>query len=150
MVSIRFWNRSKNRAENESVYGGAGVNLLYGNPLGFALTDSLLVRRPVSHLYGALQSTAFSGRKVKPFVKKFKIDMSEFEAGPFRSFNDFFVRRFLPGKRAFPTDPGTMGAPAEARYLAFESLSARDELPVKGLRLSASEVLGSTPRQRTF
>jgi phosphatidylserine decarboxylase len=149
-VSIRFWNRRKNQAENESVYGGAGVNLLYGNALGFALTDSLLVRRPVSRLYGALQSTAYSGRKVKPFVKKFKIDMTEFEAGPFRTFNDFFIRRFLPGKRSFPTEPALMGAPAEARYLAFEALRATDALPVKSLRLAASDVLGSTPGKERF
>jgi phosphatidylserine decarboxylase len=149
-MSIRFWNRRQNRAETESVYGGTGVNLLYGNPLGFALTDSLLVRRPLSRIYGAYQNSSRSSRKVAPFVKKFKINLSEFEPGPFRSFNDFFIRRFLPGKRAFPLEVAEMGAFAEARYLAFESLQASDTLPVKGLRLAAVDVLGTTPGKGRF
>lgn len=149
-MSIRFWNRRRNQAETESVYGGAGVNFLYGNPLGFAITDSLLVRHSVSRFYGGIQDTGWSGRKVAPFVKKFKIDMADFEKGPFRTFNDFFVRRFAPGKRSFPLEASLMGAFAEARYLAFESLHASDALPVKGLRLAASDVLGATPGKERF
>ena len=91
-MSIEYWNRRRSRLEKESVYGGAGVSLLYGNPLGFAFADSLLVRRIFSRLYGNIQSASLSGRKVRSFVKKYGVDMSEFEEGPFRSFNDFFIR----------------------------------------------------------
>lgn len=149
-MSIQYWNRRAQRLETESVYGGAGVELLYGNPIGFALTDSLLVRKTVSHLYGVLQTTARSSRKVGPFVERFGVRMEDFEKGPFGNFNEFFIRRFLPGKRPFPTEPGLMGAPAEARYFGFASLDARATLPVKGLRLEAADMLGETPGKERF
>lgn len=47
----------------------------------------------------------WSPRKIKPFVRKHWIDVSEFEPRPFRSYTAFFDRRFLPGKWSFPSDP---------------------------------------------
>jgi phosphatidylserine decarboxylase len=149
-VSIEYWNRRAGRLENESVYGGAGVRLLYGNPVGFTLTHSLLVRKMVSRFYGSLQSSPRSGAKVETFVKQFGVRMEDFEAGPFPTFNDFFIRRFRPGKRAFPRDPLVMGAPCEARYYAFSSLGAGATMPVKGLRLAAEDVLAETPERERF
>jgi hypothetical protein len=46
--------------------------------------------------------TPWSARKIEPFVRKHKIDMSEFEAGPFKSRAAFFERRF-------PDNPDNMG-----------------------------------------
>ena len=62
------------------------------------------------------QNTPWSARKIEPFVRKHKIDMSEFEPGPYRSYAAFFDRRFRPGKRSFPAEPHEMGAFGEARY----------------------------------
>ena len=149
-MSIEFWNRRRQTQETESVYGSAGVSLLYGNPLGFALTNALLVRKSVSQLYGAFQGSRLSIRKISSFVEKFGVNMGDFEPGPYQSFNDFFVRRFRAGKRVFPADLHTMGAFAEARYLAFAGLQPDSILPIKGLKLDASDVLGNTPGKERF
>lgn len=149
-MAIRYWSRRHLREEQESVYGGTFVNLLYGSPLSLALTDTFLAGKGLSRLYGALQNSTLSGRKVAPFVRDFGLDMSEFEPGPFRSFNDFFIRRFLPGKRSFPKEEKTMGAFAEARYLGFDRLRRDASLPIKGLQLYAEEVLGATPAKERF
>jgi len=149
-MAIRYWSRKNAREETESVYGGAFVNLLYGNPVGLALTDSFFTRKTLSRIYGSLQSTSWSGRKVAPFISRFGVDMNDFESGPFSTFNDFFIRRFLPGKRAFPKEERAMGAFAEARYLGFEKLGVDTLLPIKGLRLSANDVLGNTPGKERF
>ncbi|HEY8278059.1 MAG TPA: phosphatidylserine decarboxylase [Bdellovibrionota bacterium] len=149
-MAIEFWNRKRGQVETESVYGGWAMNLLYGNPVGFAFTDSLLVRKAVSQVYGGLQSSHFSGKKVIPFVRKFRVEMGEFEPGPFRSFNDFFIRRFRAGRRKFPQEPGTMGAFAEARYFAFSRLNEHSPLPIKGLKLEAGDILGDTPGKERF
>jgi hypothetical protein len=58
--------------------------------------------------------------RIEPFVRKNHIDMSEFEPIEYRSFAEFFDRRFRPGVRNFPTAAGEMGAFAEARYFAWE------------------------------
>lgn len=147
---MNFFNRRSGRVEKEDVYGDLGVRLLYGNPFGFALADSLLVKKAVSRFYGALQSGSRSARKVPKFVKKFRIPMDQYEAGPFRSFNDFFIRKFKEGQRPFPADQNVMGAFAEARYLAFRDISQPISIPVKGLGLDPMSLLGQTPGKERF
>jgi phosphatidylserine decarboxylase len=73
-------------------------------------------------LVAAYENTRWSGREIEPFIRKHHIDMSEFEQREYRSFADFFDRRFVPGARKFPSSPGEMGAFAEARYFAWEGL----------------------------
>jgi phosphatidylserine decarboxylase len=76
--------------------------------------------------------------------------MSEFEPREYRSFAEFFDRRFRPGAREFPSDPGEMGAFAEARYFAWERCEAGQSFPVKGHSLNAGQVLGQPQRARPF
>src|SRR3954469_21287595 len=65
--------------------------------------------------YAALQHTGRSRRQIEPFVRKYHIDMSEFEQVDYPSYAGFFVRRFRPGVRKFPSGPDEIGAFAEAR-----------------------------------
>jgi phosphatidylserine decarboxylase len=149
-MGIQVWNRRNASLEEEQVYGDFFVRLLYGNPIGFALADSLLVKKFVSGFYGNLQSGARSAKKVVPFVEKFGLLMEQYEPGPYSSFNDFFIRKFRPGQRKFPEASGQMGAPAEARYLAWADSSEPISVPVKGLSLGPMELLGSTPEKEKF
>jgi phosphatidylserine decarboxylase len=104
----------------------------------------------IDWLIAAYQNTSFSARKIDTFVRKHDIDMSEFEPGPFESYAAFFERRFLPGKRKFPTQENQMGAFAEARYFAWEQLSPNQQLPVKGASLDAATLLGTCARADGF
>jgi phosphatidylserine decarboxylase len=63
----------------------------------------------VDWLYAAYESTRWSARQIEPFVRKYHIDMSEFESREYGSFAEFFERRFRPGVRRFPSSPGEMG-----------------------------------------
>src|SRR3954447_11248325 len=56
-------------------------------------------------LVAALQHSSRSARKIGPFIKKHKIDMSEFEPVIYRSYSEFFTRRFRAGARNFPPSP---------------------------------------------
>jgi phosphatidylserine decarboxylase len=98
----------------------------------------------------AKQNTRYSAREIEPFIRKYGIDMSEFESVEYRSFAEFFERRFRPGVRAFPTASGEMGAFAEARYFAWARLDPGQEFPVKGHSLDAARILGSADRARPF
>jgi phosphatidylserine decarboxylase len=100
--------------------------------------------------YAAYQNTGRSSRQIEPFVREYHIDMSEFEPVQYRSFAEFFDRRFRPGVRTFPAAPGEMGAFAEARYLAWGRLDPRQEFPVKGHSLNAEQILGKASRARPF
>jgi phosphatidylserine decarboxylase len=101
-------------------------------------------------LLAAYQHSRRSARKIEPFVRKHHIDMTEFEPVIYRSYAEFFVRRFRTEARRFPSPAGEMGAFAEARYFAWESLRANQRFPVKGHSLSAERILGSPERARPF
>jgi phosphatidylserine decarboxylase len=101
-------------------------------------------------LYAAYENTRWSAREIEPFVRKYHIDMSEFEPVEYRSFAEFFERRLRPGARKFPSAPGEMGAFAEARYFGWERWEAEQRLPVKGQSLRADQILGSAQRAQPF
>jgi phosphatidylserine decarboxylase len=94
-------------------------------------------------LLSAYQNTRLSARKIKPFIEKHNIDMSEFEPGPYRTYAAFFERPFRAGVRKFPSSPSSMGAFAEARYFAWDTLQPHQVFPIKGHSLAAEHLLGS-------
>jgi phosphatidylserine decarboxylase len=101
-------------------------------------------------LLAAYQHSGPSARKIEPFIRKYQIDMSEFEPVIYRSYAEFFVRRLRPEARKFPIDPEKMGAFAEARYFAWERLEPEQRFPVKGHSLSAEHILAKAERARSF
>lgn len=147
---IRYWNRETQSVETEQVYGEAAVGWLYGTTPGRRLADCVLSRSLPSRLYGMMQSSPMSRRKIRPFIERFGIRMDEYEEGDFRSFNEFFIRRFRPGARPFDSDPRRMPAFAEARYFAFESVSPDARVPVKGRWLAAAALIGDPALAASF
>jgi phosphatidylserine decarboxylase len=148
--SIRFWDREACVEEIELVLGEGAVRWLYETPVGHKLADWVLSRKLPSVLYGEYQSSAASRHKIQPFIRDFKIPMDDFQPEEYASFNDFFIRKFRPGARPFDTDPTRLAAPAEARYLAFESIRLEQRFPVKGRFLTAEALLGSRAAAEPF
>lgn len=155
-MEIKYYNRHSGQIETEKVYGDAHVRWLYQTPTGQLLTR-LLIKAPISKAYGAIQSLPISRNKIAPFVEQFGIDLNDFEPAPGRnrndpygSFNEFFIRTFIAGKRHFVTEPKVMPAFSEARYFAYESMSDDQTIPVKGRYLSAKALLARTRWEETF
>lgn len=152
--SILYWNRSLQREEKEKVYGDQLLKSVYGNSwgnsLGLRLADKILTHPFLSKLYGLYQSSSLSRRKIRPFIKNFQIPMSEFEEGPFSSFNDFFIRRFKKNSRTMTQNPNEMPAFAEGRYLAFDRIKEEQTFPVKGKFLSIEKLLGKKEMAQPF
>jgi phosphatidylserine decarboxylase len=98
----------------------------------------------------AYQNTSWSARHIEPFVRKNNIEMDEFEPITYRSFAEFFDRRFRQGVRTFPSVPGEMGAFAEARYFAWDHVESDQTFPIKGHSLSAARILGKPERALPF
>lgn len=150
MESIVYWNRAKKCEETELVYGDTGVRLLYGTLPGQKLADWVLSGKLVSQAYGAVQASSLSKRKIKPFIRKFGISMDDYEDPGFKTFNDFFIRKFKPGKRAFAAEANRMPAPCEARYLAWERVEQEQVFPVKGRYMTAEMLLGGSKLAKDF
>ena len=148
--SIVYVNRVTGKQEVEKVYGDALIRFAYQNAVGAWLTEHLLSKKWLSDLYGRLQDGPRSTAKIAGFVEQFGIQMDDFVDPGFKSFNEFFIRKFKEGKRPFESDPKRMAAPAEARYLAWESIQPDQLFPVKGKFLSANALLGGHPLASEF
>lgn len=148
MAEIVFYNRYSDKLEIEKVYGAKAVSFFYENLLGKRLSN--LIAFPfVSTLYGFTQDRSLSSRKVAPFIKNFNIPIDDYEKGSFhnkdatksyRSFNEFFVRKFKKDKRVF-SEGEKLPAFAEARYLGFNQVDDNVHFPVKGKFLSSAKLL---------
>jgi phosphatidylserine decarboxylase len=50
-------------------------------------------------LYALYENSRWSTREIEPFIRKYHVDMAEFGPVRYRSFAEFFDRRFRPGVR---------------------------------------------------
>jgi phosphatidylserine decarboxylase len=92
-TGLPIYDRKHRRMITEKVFGEGGVRLLYENPIGSLLESTLLCRPGFSKAYGLYQSSPFSKKAIEPFIDAFGIPMDEYEQGPIRTFNAFFIRR---------------------------------------------------------
>jgi phosphatidylserine decarboxylase len=153
MDDIFYIDRKTGEKKKEKIYGHFFLKLLYGD--GF-ISEALV--RGIAHFplfskwYGFMQRTAYSRRKVRPFIEEFNIDSSEFlEAiDAFKSFNDFFIRRLKPEARSLDKRDEVLIAPADARYLVFPDIDAVDGFWVKGKKFSLEELLQDAPLAKRY
>lgn len=146
-AALKLWDRKLQRVVMEQIYGEGFLRAAYLNKIGRALTDHVFARRAPSFLAGLWYSSRMSRAMIPGFIQSFAIDMREFESGPFKSFNDFFVRRFKPEARQWTQAPDALAAFAEGRYLGFDSVASHGELPVKGACLRVPDLLGEGPEK---
>ncbi|MBC7428076.1 MAG: phosphatidylserine decarboxylase [Bacteriovorax sp.] len=155
-MEIKFFNRITNKIDRELVYGDKFIEWLYQSESGKGLS-TLICKAPLSKLYGAVQDTSYSQKKVAPFIKKFNINMDDYipeegrlEASPYSTFNQFFIRRFRFGKRPIVEAPSEMAAFSEARYYGYESVHDDEKVPVKGSYLKPKALISSEKWEKTF
>ncbi len=155
-MEIQFYSRISGKIEKELVYGDKFIEWLYQTPSGKSLSE-LICKAPISKIYGFLQDLPMSSQKVEPFIEKFHINMDDYlpeEGGtslkPYSSFNQFFIRRFAPGKRPFVKTPNDLGAFSEARYYGYEKVLQEETVPVKGVNLSPKNLIANLLWEKTF
>lgn len=155
---IKYFNRMTGQNEIEKVYGDWFIKFLYTSVAGQKM-GGLFTNKYFSKVYGGLQDFPSSSKKVRPFIEKFNIPIEDYETGTrpaldpkdsYRSFNEFFIRRFKLGKRNFVTEPHRMPAFAEARYVGFDAISEKGLYPVKGHFLLAKDLIGNDQVGKIF
>jgi phosphatidylserine decarboxylase len=146
-MNIQYYNRYTKKVESEKVYGEGFLRFAYEG--AGKIFQSFLGQAWFSQAYGFIQDLPLSKVKVQKFIRDFSIPMEDFlpEEGrskedPYSNFNQFFIRRFRPGLRPFPSAPEVFGAPCEARYIGFEEHQDEQHFPVKGVYLRAKDLLG--------
>jgi phosphatidylserine decarboxylase len=138
-LPLRVWDRTSRKIVNEFMEDSKST---YEARPGRSPTQWLESEPLYDWLVSAWNNSRFSVRKIEPFIKKHHIDMSEFEPVIYRSYAEFFTRRFKPGKRSFPRTLGEMGAFAEARYFGWSNVTSGQRFPIKGKSLDPDAILG--------
>ncbi len=148
MKEITFLDRNTQREEKEKVYGRFFLEMLYGEGFLLRLCSFFLLplfsRIPcLSKLYGFFQKSAISRFKIKPFIRAYHIDASEFldPVDAFASFNDFFIRHLKSECRPIANDHNVAIFPADARYLVFQNIEKAEGFWVKGKKFSLKDLL---------
>ena len=92
---------------------------LYGSALGRALLRPLVLP-VVSQAAGKFLSSGASRVLIGPFIRKNKIDMSQFEPMRYRSYNEFFSRPIRAQMRPIDSDPSHLIAPCDSKLTALK------------------------------
>ena len=87
------------------------LGFLYGTVPG-RLCLKALTRPGLSRAVGRFLDAPASKFLIDPFVKRAKIDLSQFESDGFTCFNDCFSRRIKDGKRPVDISPGALIFPS--------------------------------------
>lgn len=121
---------------------------MYGTRPGRLLVK-LMIRPGVSRAAGWLLDRRVSALAVRPFIRKNHIRMDDFEQRRFRSFNDFFTRRVLPGKRPVDGTPGHLIAPCDSKLTVYD-IRPDSRFRVKGTEYTLEGLLQSKELAETF
>lgn len=90
------------------------VHFMYDTFFG-RLVTRVLTRPWLSRIAGAYLDTGFSKRLIPGFVQKNGIDLSEYEQKAYASFNEFFCRKILPGRRPVAEGESVFVSPADSK-----------------------------------
>ena len=130
-------NRKENSTYTEKSPKSAAF--LYIPVFGTVLL-TIATRKTLSKAGSLYMNNKASVKQIKPFIRKNKIDMSDYPEREYNSFNDFFTREIIPGRRPFSKDKNILIAPADSKLLYYK-ISDKVEMNIKGKKYNVKELL---------
>ena len=139
---IVYYDRTDQDYMEEIHYASKLMTFLNRTYVGQSFTAIIASNSLFSNLMGMFCNSSLSKYFISNFVNKFGINSNEYECKkPFGSFNDFFTRRFKPGKRTFERDENKFPSPVEGKILCIENISRSKIITIKGTPFSLSDLL---------
>lgn len=124
------------------------LKFLYYNVLGAPILR-LMTSRWVSKLAGRYLDGRLSRGKIKKYIKKHGIDMSQFIEEDYKSFNAFFTRRIKPELRPFDLDPNALVSPCDAKLSAYR-IDENSAFDIKGFTYTTADLLKNVELAEKF
>ena len=124
------------------------LKFLYYTKIG-ALILKPITARWISKLAGKYLDSRLSRHKIKGYVKKHKIDLSQYEKENYPSFNAFFTRRIRSELRPFDFAPEAFVSPCDGK-LSLYRLTENARFTVKGFEYTAAELLKNAELAKKF
>jgi phosphatidylserine decarboxylase len=102
------------------------------------------ITRAVGRLADARIPAPLSRAVVGIYARAYAVDMDEAACpnGAWESFDAFFTRELLPGRRPAPTDDRAIVSPADGRFDAAGNVDKGGKFVVKGRDYTAQDLLG--------
>lgn len=149
---IKYMHRDSGCIQTEKVYGENWLKLIYGSPIGKIPLWLAIKRAWFSKWYGYRMNSPKSRTKISPFIKKFKLDESEFRKGQneFKSFNEFFSRDLKVEARPIDKSPESVVFPADGRHLGIQNISKTEHIFVKGQQFDLPKLFQSEKLAKPF
>lgn len=144
---VTYWDREKECYLEEDVFAKEFLSFVYEHPLGKILGKTIFSSRPLNYLYGLYKKSSHSTKKIAEDIEKYRINMDDFQEQTYKSYREFFLREFLPGKRSFVETPSIMPAFAEGKYLGYKSTNQELNFTVKGTKINLETLLGSPGKE---
>ena len=109
----------------------------------------LLTRPFITRLGGVVMNSAPSRLAIKGFIRNNNIDMSQFEERPFRSYNDFFMRRIKPECRPIAANEQALISPCDSLLSAY-TIAEDSRFTIKGSSYTLPALLRNAELARCF
>ena len=117
------------------------LRFMYRSKWGLPLLR-ILSGRFVSKLVGKYMDGRLSKHRIKKYVKKNGIDMSEYIEEDYKSFNAFFTRRIKPELRPFDMNPDSFISPCDSKVSAYR-ITPHSTFEIKGYVYNTQTLLRS-------
>ena len=146
-------DRISGKIYQEKIYGESVLRWLYKeNWLSHCVVNALSRCSLFSKIYGAIQKTSWSRRKIVPFIEEFHVNAREFldPVSSYASFNAFFTRKLRPEVRPIDPNPEVAMIPADGRYLFFEEIQGDRLCSVKNQSFSLHTLLQDPDLAKTY
>lgn len=135
MIKDRNGNILPSNPEQERI-----LSLMYSHRFG-RLIAKLLSRRFVSRFGKLYMESRLSKWRIKKLIKKHNIDMDDYIAEDWCSFNHFFTRRLKEGRRKIDFSPEAVIAPADSKLSVYD-ICEDSIYKIKGCDYSIVQLLG--------
>ena len=126
----------------------ASLRFLYNTAPGRLLLRPLS-SMAVSGLCGRFLDSGLSKPLVGRFVRKYSIDLDDYQSCEYNSFNEFFTREIKSGRRPVDADPDALTAPCDG-FLSAYHITEDTVIPVKQSRYTISALLGGATGAEKF
>jgi phosphatidylserine decarboxylase len=118
---IRYFDRESQEVVVEKVFAEGFLDWAYNSLTGRIFGEIAFSNPLLSCVYGRLNRTSWSRRKVPRFVEQMNVDVGELlqPVCEFASFDAFFSREIDLALRPISSDPAVCIAPVDGRCLAY-------------------------------
>lgn len=140
--------RARDTVDESQSAPSKSLKFLYYTKFG-GLILKLMTARWVSKVAGRYLDSRFSRRKIKGYVKKHAIDLSQYEEEEYPSFNAFFTRRIKKELRPFCLEKNVFVAPCDGKLTVYP-IDENSRFFIKGYDYTVETLLKNADLAKEF